>query len=108
MLTIPIEENINIKNGRSKKNKTALSGPNKAELWNIFETEVKNPDKQKDPLECLYRAIKNRENCEMCQSALVYSDEGFLTCTNEKCGIIYKDILDHSPESSLRRIFFRL
>ena len=95
---LPIDENINIKNGRSKKNKTLLTGPNKAELWNIFETEVKNPDKQKDPLECLYRTIKNRENCEMCQAALVYSDEGFLTCTNEKCGIIYKDILDHSPE----------
>ena len=25
-------------------------------------------------------------------------DDGFPTCTNEKCGIIYKDILDYSPE----------
>ena len=25
-------------------------------------------------------------------------DDGFPTCTNDKCGIIYKDILDYSPE----------
>jgi transcription initiation factor TFIIB len=83
---------------KSKKNKPALTSSNKAELWNIFEAEVVNPDKQKDPLECLYRVISDRESCEMCKASLAYSDEGFLTCTNEKCGIIYKDMLDHSPE----------
>ena len=83
---------------KSKKNKNALTSSNKTELWSLFETEVKNPDKQKDPLECLYRTIGDRENCEMCQASLAYADEGFLTCTNEKCGIIYKDMLDHSPE----------
>jgi transcription initiation factor TFIIB len=36
--------------------------------------------------------------CERCQSSLAFSDEGFLTCTSSKCGIIYKDIVDHSPE----------
>jgi transcription initiation factor TFIIB len=89
---------IPCKKDRSKKNKYHLTGPDKAELWNIFETEVVNPDKQKDPLECLYRTITGRENCEMCQSALSYADNGFLTCTNSRCGIIYKDILDQSPE----------
>jgi len=83
---------------KSKKNKPALSAPNKSELWSLFEAEVVNPDKQKDPLECLYRVIGDRESCEMCKASLAYSDEGFLTCTNEKCGIIYKDMLDHSPE----------
>lgn len=86
------------KNDRSKKNKDPLNSINKAQLWNIFESEVINPDKPKDPLECLYRAIGDRENCEMCKSALAFSDEGFLTCTNGKCGIIYKDMLDQSPE----------
>jgi len=83
---------------KSKKNKPALSAPNKSELWSLFESEIQNPDKQKDPLECLYRVIGDRESCEMCKASLAYSDEGFLTCTNEKCGIIYKDMLDHSPE----------
>ena len=83
---------------KSKKNKSGLSAPNKSELWSLFESEIQNPDKQKDPLECLYRVIGDRESCEMCKASLAYSDEGFLTCTNEKCGIIYKDMLDHSPE----------
>lgn len=83
-------------NERSKKKKD----PNidKAKLWNVFETEVVNPDKQKDPLECLYRTIRDREACDQCSSSLAFSDEGFLTCTNNKCGIIYKDILDQSAE----------
>ena len=86
-------------NERSKKNKdNIISAQDKAKLWNIFETEVIDPDKPKEPLECLYRTISDREQCEMCQSLLAYSDEGFLTCTNDKCGIIYKDMLDHTPE----------
>jgi len=86
-------------NERSKKNKdNIISAQDKAKLWNIFETEVIDPDKPKEPLECLYRTISDREQCEMCQCLLAYSDEGFLTCTNDKCGIIYKDMLDHTPE----------
>ena len=64
----------------------------------VFESEVINPDKPKEPLECLYRTVGDRENCERCQFPLSYSDEQFLTCTNNKCGIIYKDVLDNSPE----------
>jgi hypothetical protein len=79
-------------NDKSKKLKD--NNINKAELWNVFESEVVNPEKQRDPLECLYRTIGDRESCERCTSSLAYSDEGFLTCTNNKCGIIYKDMLD--------------
>jgi transcription initiation factor TFIIB len=87
-------------NERTKKNKdnNSMTSQEKARLWNVFETEVIDSNKPNDPLECLYRIAGNRENCEMCQYSLAYSDEGFLTCTNNKCGIIYKDILDHSPE----------
>jgi len=82
---------------KSKKNKNTHI--NKTELWNIFETEVIDTDKQKpSPLECLYRAVGNREMCERCSYNLAFSDEGFLTCTNTKCGIIYKDIVDQSAE----------
>ena len=81
-------------NDKSKKNKQTKL--NKTELWNVFDTEVVNSDKP--PLECLYRSISNREDCDMCKSCLAFSDEGFLTCTNIKCGIIYKDMLDQSPE----------
>ena len=36
--------------------------------------------------------------CERCESNLAFSDEGFLTCMNSKCGIIYKDIVDQTAE----------
>ena len=88
---------MTMNNERTKKNKDN-SFNEKAKLWNVFESEVINPNKPKEPLECLYRTAGDRENCERCQFALAYSDEGFLTCTNNKCGIIYKDMLDHSPE----------
>jgi transcription initiation factor TFIIB len=78
---------------KSKKNKSNLI--NKTELWNIFDTEVLKPQA---PLECIYRACGNREVCDRCDNILAFSDEGFLTCVNPKCGIIYKDIVDQTAE----------
>ena len=90
---------MNNKEG-SKRNKN--TGVNKRELWRIFDSEIneiKNNDKNvKIPLECIYRASGNRDFCEYCETILAFSDEGFLTCTNKSCGIIYKDIVDHSAE----------
>ena len=79
---------------QSKKRKDKLI--NKTELWSVFDSEI--CDKPKMPLECIYRACGNREVCEICESNLAFSDEGFLTCTNTKCSIIYKDIVDQSAE----------
>jgi transcription initiation factor TFIIB len=81
---------------KSKKKKH--NNINKKELWNIFDSEVENDQKSKAPLECIYRACGDREVCEICEYILAFSDEGFLTCTNTKCGIIYKDIVDQSAE----------
>jgi transcription initiation factor TFIIIB Brf1 subunit/transcription initiation factor TFIIB len=86
--------NIVIEN-KTQKNKNKFR-TNKKELWNIFENEILQENQQ--PLECLYRTIGNRETCEQCHFNLAFSDEGFLTCTNNKCGIIYKDLVDFSPE----------
>jgi len=83
-------------NDKSKKKKNKII--NKAELWSIFDNEIDNPDKTKIPLECIYRSSGNREMCERCENILAFSEEGFLTCTNPKCGIIYKDIVDLSAE----------
>ena len=81
---------------RSKKHKQTLI--NKAELWNIFDSEINSDKIQPNPLECMYRACGNRECCDSCNSNLAFSEEGFLTCVNSKCGIIYKDIVDQSAE----------
>lgn len=80
-----------------KKRSTIVNRAEKAALWNVFDTEI-NPDKPTSPLECLYRTGENREQCEQCNNRLAFSDEGFLTCTNKSCGIIYKDILDQTAE----------
>jgi len=79
---------------QSKKRKDKLT--NKTELWSVFDSEI--CDKPKMPLECIYRACGNREKCDQCAASLAFSDEGFLTCTNNTCGIIYKDIVDQSAE----------
>ena len=80
---------------KSKKQK--LNTINKTKLWNIFDTEIENENKS-IPLECMYRSSGNRECCDYCQFSLLFSEEGFLTCINPKCGIIYKDIVDQSAE----------
>ena len=91
-----MKNNIKMSNDKSKKQKNNYI--NKSHLWNAFDLEIENPDKQKVPLECIYGSSGNRENCESCESNLAFSDEGFLTCVNPKCGIIYKDIVDQSAE----------
>jgi transcription initiation factor TFIIB len=83
-------------NDKSKKKRN--NNINKTELWNIFNNEVENENKQVVPLECMYQSSGNREFCERCETNLAFSDEGFLTCRNPKCGIIYKDIVDQSAE----------
>ena len=49
-------------------------------------------------MECVYRSSGQRENCDYCDSIVCLTDDGFLTCTNQKCGIVYKDVLDHGAE----------
>jgi transcription initiation factor TFIIB len=81
-----------------KKQKERVSATEKAKMWNIFDSEVVSNNSQTKKLECIYRDCGNRENCDQCMSSLAFSDEGFLTCTNNKCGIIYKDIIDQGAE----------
>ena len=85
------------KQSHTQKCQVKISQKQKTDLWNIFDQEIKNPDKTEIQLECLY-GFKNREVCERCNFSLAFSEEGFLTCTNSKCGIMYKDILDHYAE----------
>lgn len=97
---------MNHKN-QTKKNisKHHCSQKTKSELWNIFDHEIINeskvpPHHNNHVLECIYRDHKTgeRDTCEQCESRLAFSDEGFLTCTNTRCGIIYKDMVDQSAE----------
>ena len=80
-------------NTKTKKNKAKKTSVNKKALWEKFDTETKN-----ETIECIYNSSGSRELCELCNNRLIFTDEGFLTCTNNTCGIIYKDVLDSSAE----------
>lgn len=85
-------ENV-ISKTKKKKPSTKVD---KAKLWNTFESNI---EVSKTPIECVYKNTPlDREWCSTCSSMLAFSEEGFLTCTNIKCSIIYKNILDSSPE----------
>ena len=63
------------------------------QLWKRFENEI-HPTQS---IECIYRQ-GIRDVCECCESALMISEEGFQSCTNKRCGIIYTDALDQTAE----------
>lgn len=48
-------------------------------------------------IECIYEK-KNDEFCLNCKSILRMDEQGYYTCSNTNCGIIYKDMLDNSAE----------
>lgn len=83
-------------NNKYKSQKRKDNNVNKVELWRIFDSEIES-NKPKIPLECIY-GYRSREFCERCNTILAFSDEGFLTCSNNKCGIIYKDLVDQGAE----------
>lgn len=91
------------KNGvtKTKKKKSELSHISKSKLWEIFEEDKKQLDNlgELSKLECVYQVTKEEAGiCNCCNSILIIMDDGFPTCTNENCGVIYKDALDYSPE----------
>ena len=71
---------------KTKKKKNTVH--NKQKMWNMFEDNIS--EKKKTPIECVYRAEGQRENCDNCKS-LRMTENGYLACSNHKCSIIYKD-----------------
>jgi len=62
-------------------------------LWNIFDKEIN----ESSEIECVYDK-NNKEFCELCNDKLIIGEDGFLVCISNSCGIIYKNMLDHSAE----------
>ena len=78
---------------KNKKNKL------KNELWGKFDKEIENTyNKNNNNIEHDKSTNGNRDYCDMCQTQLIITDEGYLSCTNNKCGIFYKDMLDLGAE----------
>lgn len=78
------------------RTKRVKQNVDKSGLWAQFDQEV-DPTAGV-PIECVYRSSGEREVCDVCESLLALTEERFLACTNPKCGLIYKDSLDHKPE----------
>jgi transcription initiation factor TFIIB len=95
----------NSENNITKKNREKKSKDIK-KLWSLFDETIdedSSSEMKKSKLECVYRTnetktIIENEICSSCKTHLFVGDEGFLSCPNKKCGIIYKDNLDQSAE----------
>jgi transcription initiation factor TFIIB len=88
---------------KTQKKKANLSESAKSKLWEAFDIDKKNTDhSSKSDIECLYEnsvnQIKESGMCGFCDGILIISEEGFPICSNNSCGIIYKNTLDYSPE----------
>ena len=91
---------------KTKKNNNPLSSMEKMKLWEVFDVDKKIIDERgvddkdvgKTKVECLYQSNIETDLCSLCNSILIIMDDGFPTCTNPTCGIIYKNTLDYSPE----------
>lgn len=66
-------------------------------LWKSFdEAFLKEESKQQQREQ--QQQKQQKEFCSACLQFMFYSDEGFLSCSNAKCGLIDKNIVDHSAE----------
>lgn len=83
----------NNNNTATKKNKKTLSQKEKSKLWEIFDTDTTETSK----IECVY-SPREIDLCSLCNSTLMITEDGFPTCTNSSCSVIYTNTLDYSPE----------
>ena len=76
---------------KKKRTKKSLK-----KYWNAFES-VENKEKK---LELLYESqnLRQREVCDLCNSAVSYTQQKLLTCSNPSCAVVYKDVLDETAE----------
>jgi transcription initiation factor TFIIB len=84
----------------SKTQKIKKTVIDKKSMWEKFSSEEDDSENNKSKIECIYtdNNTGQRESCECCQSNLYITDEGLTACSNIKCGILYKDIIDQSAE----------
>lgn len=64
----------------------------KRKMWQCFDENV-----GKD-IECVYNKDHDRDTCDLCEYPLLLNDIHYLTCSNKKCGKMYKDRLDFNAE----------
>jgi transcription initiation factor TFIIB len=89
---------INSQNTKTKKKKSNMSVGEKAKLWNIYDNDKKDISQTDSAESDNTSKLTEMGLCIKCNSILVIMEDGFPTCTNTDCAIIYSDTLDYSPE----------
>jgi transcription initiation factor TFIIB len=100
------QQPIVVNKNKTKKKKKTITTDQKERLWKIFENDKKNvqcvydQDLEQNDSESASRPGPTLETdlCNICHSTLMIMDDGFPTCTNIKCSVIYTNTLDYSPE----------
>lgn len=80
---------------KTKKKKRPNNSGEKEKLWAIFETDKHTLNANESVSD-----TRDLNTCQKCNSELMVMDHDFPTCTNKECAMIYKDVLDFSPEWS--------
>ena len=93
--SMELEKGVKKENTKTKKKKTVMSNTEKSKLWGIFDTDKESI--RPSNVECIYSGTESGL-CNLCNSVLMIMDDGFPTCTNQSCCVIYKNTLDYSPE----------
>jgi len=79
-----------------KTKKVRKQRVDKHALWKQFAAETGSVNDVS--VECVYRAAGQREVCDCCGGGLAITEEGFPTCINDQCGVIYRDVVDQGAE----------
>jgi transcription initiation factor TFIIB len=78
---------------KTQKRKPGLSSQEKSKLWDAFDNHcsetIGTPQVQQ---------LCESGLCESCNHVLITAEDGFPTCSNTECGLIYTHTLDYSPE----------
>lgn len=88
------------KREKTKKKKTILSKEDKSRMWDAFQGDsaLQGGDAHPPEIKCVYQSSRELDVCSSCGSQLMVMDDGFPTCLNKSCGMVYTDALDYSPE----------
>ena len=109
-----LSDSLNHKTTKKNRHNSKSNSKYKQDLWKQIDSSFINEEcdsgkqhhKQTSSgggataaaLECVYRSSGQRENCDSCSSIVCLTDDGFLTCTNQKCGM-KKVMLSHFKTS---------
>lgn len=66
--------------------------------WDVFNDRSILRDDQVEEMIEDTRNVHTRESCELCDTALAVDEYGYMTCTNAKCGKVYRDQIDQTAE----------